>query len=313
MSVIKNNFKMKSKSVDSNPLVSIVIINYNTAEVTIESIESIISNTIYQPYEIIIIDNASNSDDRCILSNYASERSLSIYLMDENIGWNSGVNYGFDKAQGSLLLTINSDVIVQKGWLDKMVSLYLNNENVAAINANIHESGKSIITHDKGFLKILHVACSMISSDAWHLVGQLDSKNFRFYGTENDWSYRARSMGYSLLLSEDSVVNHLGSSQITAGGGVSVRKTGKILEFLKMRLDGRVKYRIYNFNIREWLSREILSEFKHAYLNGYLTILISTYSRVFFNLHNIFSARKERALKRIEGRKVLSSTSKLTL
>ena len=132
-----------------------------------------------------------------------------------------------------------------------MVDLYLNNENVAAVNANIHESGKSIISHNDGFLKILHGACSMISSDAWGIVGQLDSKNFRFYGTENDWSYRARSMGYKLILSEDSIVNHLGSSQITAGGGLSVRKTGKILDFLKMRLDGRIKYRIYNFNFKK--------------------------------------------------------------
>lgn len=301
---------MTFKSDDSSPLVSIVIINYNTAEVTIESIESIIENTVYQPYEIIIIDNASKSTDRDLLSKFASERSFSIYLMDENIGWNSGVNFGFDKAQGSLLLTINSDVIVEEGWLEKMVSLYLNHDNIAAVNANIYESGKSIISHEEGFLKILHGACSMISSDAWHLVGQLDSKNFRFYGTENDWSYRARSMGYRLIFSEHSIVNHLGSSQITDGGGVSVRKTGKILEFLKMRLDGRVKYRIYNFKLREWLSREILSEFKHAYLNGYLKALVATYSRVMFNLKNIFLARKERTQKRIESLELLSSRTK---
>ena len=304
---------MIRKSDKNNPLVTIVIINYNTAEVTIDSINSIIENTLYEPYEIVIIDNDSNSNDRDMLIRFASEKLISIHLQDENIGWNAGVNLGFDSANGSLLMTINSDVIVEKGWLTKMVDLYLNNENVAAVNANIHESGKSIISHNDGFLKILHGACSMISSDAWRIVGQLDSKNFRFYGTENDWSYRARSMGYKLILSEDSIVNHLGSSQITAGGGLSVRKTGKILDFLKMRLDGRIKYRIYNFNLKEWLSREILSEFKHAYLNGYLRILISTYIKVFFNFGNICSARKARILKRREGLRILSPDGKYQL
>ena len=71
---------MTLKLNDKNPLVSIVIINYNTAEVTIESIESIIKNTVYQPYEIIIIDNASKSTDRDLLSKFASERSFSSIL-----------------------------------------------------------------------------------------------------------------------------------------------------------------------------------------------------------------------------------------
>ena len=49
-----------------------------------------------------------------MLVDYAEQKSLIHYLMEENIGWNDGVNYGFSKANGSLLLTINSDVIVEK-------------------------------------------------------------------------------------------------------------------------------------------------------------------------------------------------------
>jgi len=146
----------------------------------------------------------------------------------------------------------------------------------------------------------------MFSEKAWHLVGKLDSKNFEFYGTENDWSYRARSMGYKLLLSESSVVNHLGSSKITAGGGLSVIKTGKIFQYIKIRLEGRVKFRAYNYKLKDWLSREILSEFKHAYINGYFRIFIATYIRVLFNIKNILLARKQRSLKRKEALKILA-------
>ena len=82
------------ESQKTTPLVSILIINYNTAEVTIKSIENIIANTDYQPYEIIIIDNDSEKDDQHMLVDYAEQKSLIHYLMEENIGWNDGVNYG---------------------------------------------------------------------------------------------------------------------------------------------------------------------------------------------------------------------------
>ena len=53
---------------------------------------------------------------------------------------------------------------------------------------------------DNNQLKILHSACTMYSSQAWDLVGEMDHKNFHFYGTENDWSYRARSIGFKLFV-----------------------------------------------------------------------------------------------------------------
>lgn len=287
------------------PLVSIVIINYNTAKVTINAIDNILKVNSYSPYEILIIDNASEKADQDVIKNFAESKSLPIKFMEENIGWSRGVNFGFSIAKGDLLLTINSDVMVEEGWLTKMVDLYLSENTIGAVNANIYEDGESIISTRNSYLKILHGACALFSSDAWKLVGEMDSKNFEFYGTENDWSYRARSMGYKLLLSKDSRVNHLGSSVITKGGGLSVKKSGKSAEFFKMRLDGRVKFRVYNFKLKDWISKQILYEFKDAFKNGYLALLVYSYLKVFFNIKNIYQARRVRYLKKKKGKKIL--------
>tara|TARA_B100000795_G_C22782600_1_gene433083 strand:- start:780 stop:1685 length:906 start_codon:yes stop_codon:yes gene_type:complete len=299
---------MEKKVVNENPLVSIVIINYNTAEITIQALKSIDDNTSYYPYEVLIIDNASEQEDQSILKNFAQSKSIPIQIMHTNIGMNSGVNYGFSLAKGELLVSINSDVMVEKGWLKKMVDLYKSYDNVAAINANIYEDGKSIVSAKNDRLKILHGACSMYSSESWDLVGEWDDKNFKFYGTENDWSYRARSFGYLLLLSEGSRVNHLGSSKITVGG-LTAQKTGKRIENLKIRLDGRVKARVYNFKIRDWLNLSFLYEFKEALKNGYLIILVLSYIRVLLNIKNIYLVRKERYLKLKHGVKILDSNN----
>ena len=296
---------MVKQEIIKNPLVSIVIINYNTAKVTIEALKTILKVTSYDPYEIIIIDNASEQADQFILKDFAQSESIPIYCMDENTGWSIGVNYGFSIAKGDLLLTINSDIMVlEKEWLSKMVDLYLSVDHVGAVNANIYEDGKSIISAKDNKLKILHGACYLCSSEAWNLVGELDYKNFGFYGTENDWSYRATSLGYKLLLSENSKVNHLGSQ---VRGGLSVQKTGKTVQFLRMRLEGRVRFRAYNFKLRDWLSKQVLFEFKDAFNNGYLAILIFSYLRVLANMKNVYQARKQRHLKTKRGIKILES------
>ena len=296
---------MVKQEIIKNPLVSIVMINYNTAKVTIEALKTILKVTSYDPYEIIIIDNASEQADQFILKDFLQSESIPIYCMDENTGWSIGVNYGFSIAKGDLLLTINSDIMVlEKEWLSKMVGLYLSVDHVGAVNANIYEDGKSIISAKDNELKILHGACYLCSSEAWNLVGELDYKNFGFYGTENDWSYRATSLGYKLLLSEKSKVNHLGSQ---VRGGLSVQKTGKTVQFLRMRLEGRVRFRAYNFKLRDWLSKQILFEFKDAFNNGYLTILIFSYLRVLANMKNVYQARKQRHLKTKRGIKILES------
>ena len=267
---------MDNKNFNKNPLVSIVIINYNTADITCQAIQSIHDNTVYKPYEILLLDNASEKEDQKYLKDFAKSNSIPIEIMDENIGWNRAVNYVFSKAEADLLLTINSDVLVEKEWLSNMVKTYFSEDSVGAVNAHIIEDGKSVVNAKDNKLKLLHAACSMFSSEAWNLVGELDSVNFIFYGSENDWSCRARSIGYNLLLSENSRVHHLGTSSagsFTAGVGLSVLTAGKVEEHIKLRLDGRVRMRAYNFKLKEFINRDILREFIHAVINGYFFLL----------------------------------------
>ena len=299
---------MDNKNFNKNPLVSIVIINYNTADITCQAIQSILDNTVYKPYEILLLDNASEKEDQKYLKDFAKSNSIPIEIMDENIGWNRAVNYVFSKAEADLLLTINSDVLVEKEWLSNMVKTYFSEDSVGAVNANIIEDGKSVVNAKDNKLKLLHAACSMFSSEAWNLVGELDSVNFIFYGSENDWSFRARSIGYKLLLSENSRVHHLGTSSagsFTAGVGLSVLKAGKVEEHIKLRLDGRVRMRAYNFKLKEFINRDILREFIHAVINGYFFLLITSYLKVFTNIINVYSSRRERYLRMKSSNKIL--------
>ena len=98
-------------------LVSIVIINYNTFQITCDCISSVIEKTRDVPYEIILVDNASpddNPDDFLI-------RFPSIHLVKskENGGFAKGNNIGIEHAKGDIILLLNSDTVLNEDSISK--------------------------------------------------------------------------------------------------------------------------------------------------------------------------------------------------
>lgn len=89
---------------------SIIIVNFNTFQLTCDCIQSIKKSIDKLVYEIIIVDNAPKSDYRqSFLSLYPDV----IYIRsDENIGFGRANNLGMDVARGHYYLLINSDTIV---------------------------------------------------------------------------------------------------------------------------------------------------------------------------------------------------------
>jgi GT2 family glycosyltransferase len=87
--------------------VSVIILNYNTFQLTCECIQSVIDETKDLNYEIILVDNASTE----CLPNKFKERFPDILLIQnkENIGFARGNNSGIIKASGDFVLLLNSD------------------------------------------------------------------------------------------------------------------------------------------------------------------------------------------------------------
>jgi GT2 family glycosyltransferase len=100
------------------PLVSIIILNYNSGNWLSDCVDSILK-TNYKNYEIIVIDNLSidNSHKIC------KERFNQINLVenDENLGYCEGNNVGIRKAKGDFLVILNPDTLVETTWLDELI------------------------------------------------------------------------------------------------------------------------------------------------------------------------------------------------
>lgn len=102
-----------------NPELSILIVNYNTPELTSACLASIITaKKENDAWEVIVIDNGSTDFSveelqKCISDKKAGDwiRMLSL---PKNIGFAGGNNRGIEKSKGEAILLLNSDTEVEK-------------------------------------------------------------------------------------------------------------------------------------------------------------------------------------------------------
>jgi GT2 family glycosyltransferase len=97
---------------------AIIIINYNSAKYTKQCIQSVLDNTTSTiSYEIIIVDNASNSKDYEALKNHISglkKTNISLYRSRINTGFGGGNMYGIQFANANYYLFLNNDTLLIK-------------------------------------------------------------------------------------------------------------------------------------------------------------------------------------------------------
>ncbi|MFH0773315.1 MAG: glycosyltransferase family 2 protein [bacterium] len=119
------------------PDLSIVIVSYNTRKITHQCLESIYAS--FQSYksrgapsfEIILIDNASTKDDSAVyFAHYAKKHKNMIFVANtSNTGYGPANNQGVKLAKGTYILLLNSDTVILKDALHKLLSYYQKNEN----------------------------------------------------------------------------------------------------------------------------------------------------------------------------------------
>lgn len=86
---------------------SIIIINYNTFQLTCNCIQSIKEKLLNLTYEIILVDNdSSECDPNLFLKQFPD---IKLIISAENTGFTGGNNIGLSKASGEYILLLNSD------------------------------------------------------------------------------------------------------------------------------------------------------------------------------------------------------------
>lgn len=103
----------------TQPVLSILVISYNTREMTLECLRSVMAET-KTPFELIVLDNASVDGSAAAIA--AEFPDITLLAEDQNHGFARANNIAAKHAKGEYILLLNPDTVVLEGALDKLLA-----------------------------------------------------------------------------------------------------------------------------------------------------------------------------------------------
>jgi len=138
-------------------LISIISVNYNQPEVTVQFLKSIKNNANYDNVEVIIVDNGSREDHK---QKFTEEYPGLIYIRsEENLGFAGGNNLGIKYAKGEFFLFLNNDTEISGNLLFELSTELKRNDNIGMISPLILYYEQPDIIQYAGFTKMNYITC----------------------------------------------------------------------------------------------------------------------------------------------------------
>lgn len=100
------------------PVVSILVISFNTIEMTLACLRSVVEET-RTPLELIVVDNASADGSAEAIA--AAFPGITLIAETRNLGFARANNLAALRAKGEYLLLLNPDTVVQNRAIDNLV------------------------------------------------------------------------------------------------------------------------------------------------------------------------------------------------
>lgn len=122
---------------ESNPLVSIVIPTKNNARILARCLDSILSRSTYQNFELLIIDNGSTEPEvNDVYASIADER-VSVVHYDVPFNFSAIINEGARRTHGEYLLLLNNDTeVITENWIELLLGTCARRD-VGAVGAKL--------------------------------------------------------------------------------------------------------------------------------------------------------------------------------
>jgi GT2 family glycosyltransferase len=245
-----------------DPVVSILVISYNTRAMTLACLASVVAETSV-PYELIVLDNASTDGSAAAIA--AAFPDIRLIASADNLGFAGGNNVAARKARAKYILLLNPDTLVLERAIDRLVAFAemtpdagiwggrtLNGDrslNPGSVFGRItlwslfcRASGLALIFRDSAFFNpeemgawdrrderevdVVQGSFFLIRRDLWGALGGFD-ETFVMYGEEQDLCRRARGHGARPRMTPEATIIHY--------HGASSRRADREIMTLKAR------------------------------------------------------------------------------
>jgi GT2 family glycosyltransferase len=212
------------------PEVSIILLNWNKTFLTEDCLLSLWQYTAGYRYEIIVVDNGSETEEKNNLLKFAKE--ITVLPLKVNRYFGEGNNIGVEQARGEYLVILNNDTIATGNWLSPLISELKDNPDAGAVgsqlmfpNGLIQEAGARITSEgevtqlqkglsDNGSLQICEVdycsgAALAMKKDTFIRVLGFDYTWEPAYYEDSDLCLKIRTLGKKILNVPESRIIHL--------------------------------------------------------------------------------------------------------
>ena len=119
-------------------LTSVIVLNFNKADLTIKCLNSILKSKNKSAYEIICIDNGSEPAQKSQLRNFCKQHNRTQFISNEsNFHFALGCNLGFAQAKGDNVIFLNNDTLVSDFWIDQLSQSLQQSDSVLAVQPKL--------------------------------------------------------------------------------------------------------------------------------------------------------------------------------
>ncbi len=198
---------------------SVIVLNYNQAEILKKCIQSIYQNTPGLDLEIILVDNAST--DNSIEMTETEFPEVIVVQSKEMIGFSAGNNLGIKIAQGRNICLLNNDAFVKERCLN-ILSAFLDTHPEAGIvgpallNSDDTRQRQGALMGNQFWkstkahpVQMVIGACLMFKREVLDKIGLMDEQLF-FYNDDLDYCLSSQKVGLLTYFVPEAHCVHLG-------------------------------------------------------------------------------------------------------
>jgi GT2 family glycosyltransferase len=221
-------FSQEYREIPTNPIVSVIIVNYNGKRFLEECISSLFAQT-YKNLEIIVVDNASS--DGSVEYLRSCYMGLIIVENPSNLGFAGGANIGIRKSRGSFIVTLNNDTWADCYCIERLLREMARNDSIGmcatkmlfpdgSINSTgicISRSGaawdRGMFEEDRGQYNTSEEIFGPCAGAALYRKSMLDEiglfdEDFFLYMEDVDLAFRGQLAGWKCIFVPRAIVYH---------------------------------------------------------------------------------------------------------